>query len=329
MFLWQNHLVPSNPYPQTATPPPFLHKVWILDCKSCGSFLTNRGMKAVLLLRPNVSLYSTDAMPLNCSPYTCSPDVLRAPSACRPPSHIPRTCECLTQSLCCHGCGSPVGYMIVIPCSRCTSSITSTNRATNGHRFVFHSTEIQGTERLYIEQEPGILPYEPAAAPAPFHPAREGYLHYFGTQVPSTTRPGFLPTPPLDASELSPVSSPSPSPVNSQFPSLGSQAPQILDSYVRNSPFSVPSQSHYHPSPSSSDISSDSGMPPLLSPSTSFSSYSGLSAPPPQRILQAGDIVYWHHLMRHGEIPGVSDDPRARKQPSSECSVVKQLIFDR
>lgn len=26
-------------------PPQVAHKVWILDCKSCGSFLTNRGMK--------------------------------------------------------------------------------------------------------------------------------------------------------------------------------------------------------------------------------------------------------------------------------------------
>lgn len=31
----------SNYYPE----PPILHKVWILDCKSCGKFLTNRGMK--------------------------------------------------------------------------------------------------------------------------------------------------------------------------------------------------------------------------------------------------------------------------------------------
>ena len=29
-------------------PPPILHKVWILDCQSCGTFLTNRGMKVSL-----------------------------------------------------------------------------------------------------------------------------------------------------------------------------------------------------------------------------------------------------------------------------------------
>lgn len=30
-------------------PPPLLHKVWILDCKTCGNFLTNRGMKVCAL----------------------------------------------------------------------------------------------------------------------------------------------------------------------------------------------------------------------------------------------------------------------------------------
>ena len=29
-------------------PPPPLHKVWIVDCKACGMFLTNRGMKVRL-----------------------------------------------------------------------------------------------------------------------------------------------------------------------------------------------------------------------------------------------------------------------------------------
>ncbi|EEB88242.1 hypothetical protein MPER_14035, partial [Moniliophthora perniciosa FA553] len=48
----------------------------------------------------------------NCSAYTTNPNVLKPAASCRPP---PRTCECLTQTLCCHGCGSTVGYMIVIP----------------------------------------------------------------------------------------------------------------------------------------------------------------------------------------------------------------------
>ena len=46
---WQPHipLLQHNPYPPPQ-PPQLVHKVWILDCRSCGTFLTNRGMKACL-----------------------------------------------------------------------------------------------------------------------------------------------------------------------------------------------------------------------------------------------------------------------------------------
>ena len=38
--------VQHNSYPPQSLPPSQpVHKVWILDCKSCGTFLTNRGMK--------------------------------------------------------------------------------------------------------------------------------------------------------------------------------------------------------------------------------------------------------------------------------------------
>ena len=37
------HYLSQGPYP--LPPPPVAHKVWILDCKACGMFLTNRGMK--------------------------------------------------------------------------------------------------------------------------------------------------------------------------------------------------------------------------------------------------------------------------------------------
>ena len=78
-----------------------------------------------------------------------------------------RTCECLTQTLCCHGCGTAVGYMIVSPCQRCTSSITVNNRATNGHRFVFYSSEITACERHYIKGERGVSPFHPPPPPPP------------------------------------------------------------------------------------------------------------------------------------------------------------------
>ena len=43
---WQHQ--PYVRVPPLMPPPPVPHKVWILDCKSCGNFLTNRGMKVSL-----------------------------------------------------------------------------------------------------------------------------------------------------------------------------------------------------------------------------------------------------------------------------------------
>lgn len=132
------------------TPPPLLQEVYILACKSCDTFLTNRGMRvclicpivfalpqfillifhsiqAVLLLQPDVPLYSSDALPVNCSAKPGPPEFPplqehldnNFSSAC--PSGLPalplRTCECLTQTLSCHGCGNSIGYMVVIPVS--------------------------------------------------------------------------------------------------------------------------------------------------------------------------------------------------------------------
>ncbi|KAI0331182.1 hypothetical protein GY45DRAFT_1336336 [Cubamyces sp. BRFM 1775] len=201
-------IVPGQPF-VTPPPPPIPHKVWILDCKTCGTFLTNRGMKAVLLLRPNVPLYSTDALPINCSAFSPPPEQPSSttshapslsisstgsssssasggtsstrssisgpsggyqtgdpaqPSATSPERPPSRTCECLTQTLCCHGCGNAVGYMIVSPCQRCTSSITANNRSTNGHRFVFYSSEITACERHYVPGERGVSPVPTAAS---------------------------------------------------------------------------------------------------------------------------------------------------------------------
>lgn len=39
------HMQYFPPPPPASAPPTPVHKVWILDCKSCGTFLTNRGMK--------------------------------------------------------------------------------------------------------------------------------------------------------------------------------------------------------------------------------------------------------------------------------------------
>ena len=102
-------------------------------------------------------------MPVNCSVYQTSPQSPRE-----------RTCECLSQTLYCHGCGTAIGYMIVAPCARCAPGMGLTPtvpyphgqmyhqpmppRNTNGHRFVFHSTEVTYEERLYVAGEPDVKP---------------------------------------------------------------------------------------------------------------------------------------------------------------------------
>ncbi|KAG2150455.1 hypothetical protein DEU56DRAFT_729077 [Suillus clintonianus] len=323
---WQTHvsmsMVQHNSYPPPSLPPAQLaHKVWILDCKSCGTFLTNRGMKAVLLLRPNVSLFSTDALPINCSAYTSNPDALRPPP-CRPSTNAspPRTCECLTQTLCCHTCGTAVGYMIVIPCSRCTSSITATNRATNGHRFVFHSSEIIASERYHIPDEPGVIPIEFTAPISP-PPLTSAYSALSSVDGPAGYRRILHPFPsqPSPSPTLSHSSSESIPTLISEYGDLGATPlPSSPDPYFfatpaspRRSPRPLPLPRSPSPHASASQPMRSSSQPGNREPALE-SSVPVESRDSPVRRLKAGDVLYWHHLAKNGEIPGVQEDPRAR-----------------
>ncbi|KAJ1032619.1 hypothetical protein NDA16_000642 [Ustilago loliicola] len=130
------------------------HKVYLLNCKHCGNFLSDRGMKAVLLLKPNITLYSTDIVPSTCGPFFAGSSFHGGVDSNEPP--VERTCECLTQSLGCYGCGAQVGYNIISPCARCTSSVMKHSRSSNGHRTVLHCSEISVRERRYIPGEPGV-----------------------------------------------------------------------------------------------------------------------------------------------------------------------------
>ncbi|KAJ7703087.1 hypothetical protein B0H17DRAFT_1041565 [Mycena rosella] len=358
---WQTHLFPAHPDPH-ALPPPVAHRVWILDCKSCGTFLTNRGMKAVLLLRPDVSLYSSDALPVNCSAYTSNPHPKTCPSSSARP---PRTCECLTQTLCCHGCGCSIGYMIVIPCARCTSSISTTNRATNGHRFVFHSNFITGTERYYIPDEAGVILSETSPAP-PLPPALPSYtasalhngLHRYPSAFPphhsqslaAAARLDYLPTPPLDVQDASPISSNPTSPTVPSFPFTQDSSHLIMESpplTLPHSPRPVPHTDHYHAhyphfnrshvynqsdyraTSAASSESTNSSPPPLIHPGHAFGLPAEQVETPTFPPLQAGDVLYWHHLARHGEIPGVMEDARARRRSLAINAGKTRIVFDR
>lgn len=259
----------SNPAPQ---------EVYILDCRSCGTFLTNRGMSAVLLLQPDVSLYSTDALPVNCSVSPGSPqlppyqeDHISLSSNTCPsglPGAIPRTCECLTQTLCCHGCGSAVGYMVVIPCRRCCNSITPTDRHISRHRFVFFNKEIKANIRHYIPNEPGVIPHSP--------------------RLTSVINPSTNSAPSQDSN----------SPSRIQFNGR---------SYTDRS--SIVSERSAQGSASVSPTSASD----LTAPRTADAPHILFVCSKPQRgVLREGDILYWHNLSKNGEIPAVTDDIRAR-----------------
>lgn len=215
-----------------------------------------------------------------------------------------RTCECLTQTLWCHGCGNSIGYMIVVPCIRCTSSMTVTNRTTNGHRFVFYSSEIAASERYYVSGELGVV------TPA--------YLPHLPSSPP-TSSPGL--SPPHSTRRSSITLSPGQTP--STPPSRHGPQGSLLDSPTHrvNSAGDLFLDSPYSPS-TLSDSSSTSSLPPLIPATPSYrarmrsSSSSGSVIPPPAR-LKTGDNLYWHHLTRSGEIPAVVDDPRARTPRSS------------
>lgn len=72
--------------------------------------------------------------------------------------------------------------------------MSASNRATNGHRFVFHSNEVSGTERHYVQDEPGVIPFDPPQTTYPFQDQASS------STGPSSSvfRADYLPTPPLE-----------------------------------------------------------------------------------------------------------------------------------
>lgn len=175
--------------------------------------------------------------------------------------------------------------------------MSASNRSTNGHRFVFHSFEVSASERHYVAGEPGVIPYHPP--PPPLCPAVR--------MMPNPTYPSsisingppirlshtgenhhnqagqyseHLPSPPVDMDERD----------VDEWGIRTSSPPMLSFSPVRSpAPVRTLSPTHIIQQPT----------PPPRSPS-------------PVMKLKAGDMLYWHHLSRHGEIPGVQEDPRAR-----------------
>lgn len=156
------------------------------------------------------------------------------------------------------------------------------NRHTNRHRFVFFNKEIKASERHYIPHEPGIITASPllvsAATPTPsLAPSYDP-----NTRSPSLTR---YATPQFQNHNT----------VAESAPSLPTPPP---DSPVSSDHTSAVT----HPSPPS----------PITHQHPNIPSIQFVVFKPERGKLRAGDVVYWHHLSRSGEIPAVVEDDRAR-----------------
>lgn len=106
----------------------------------------------------------------------------------------------------------------------------------------------------------------------------------------------------------------------------------------RSHPPHLPVPSHFYPtSPRSSATHSSpvsppytstlTDSPPLLSSSLNFhpaDQKEPLHQPPS---LKPGDVIFWHHLARKGEVPGVIDDLRARHPAAARAS--RDILFNR
>ncbi|GAA5856904.1 hypothetical protein JCM8547_008455 [Rhodosporidiobolus lusitaniae] len=161
----------TGPVQAPPPPPPMpVHRVYTLRCSTCDTFLSDRGMRAVLLLKPHIVLFSTDARPCNTDTFW--------PDSFDEEEHVERTCQCLTSSVNCNGCGRTVGYNIVSPCIKCQQSVQKHSRSANHHRFVFHHNEVVARERSYYPGEKGVV--------NPIIPGTRG-IH--GPYAPGPTRP--------------------------------------------------------------------------------------------------------------------------------------------
>lgn len=167
------------------------------------------------------------------------------------------------------------------------------NRSTNGHRFVFHSLEVTASERYYVADEPGVIPYHPPSPP--LCPAVR--------LMPSSAYPSPISIngPPIRLSHTAEHSTGQIGQYSEHLPTIPSDA----DSDQRDAHVSSP------PTLSSGPVRS-----PVLVRPPPLSQIQQPTLPPrspsPVVKLKAGDALHWHHLSKHGEIPGVQEDPRAR-----------------
>lgn len=201
-----------------------------------------------------------------------------------------------------------------------------------------------------------LTPNPPAFIPPPLYANYVGghYHDYdFSFTQPSPAHyTDYLPTPPLELADpilASANRAASPFPYPRGHPSALSQphhpSPHTSTSFSQHyhphshsrSPHpSVPPQYAYHPlsrpTSAGSTPSRDSSPPPLIHQFSPLGLPSEQKEQLPPRKLSAGDLLHWHHLARHGEIPGVEDDERARGENNPPAVIADgkvSLSFDR
>jgi hypothetical protein len=147
---------------------------------------------------------------------------------------------------------------------------------------VFFNKEIKASERHYIPHEPGIITSSPLLVSAI-------------TPAPSLSSPY----------DLNPRSSPTTRYASSQFQD---------HNHVAESAPPLPTPPPDSPVPNDHVSQSINASPP--SPNShqhpNFPSFQFVVFKPERGKLRAGDVIYWHHLSRNGEIPAVVEDHRAR-----------------
>lgn len=219
------------------------------------------------------------------------------------------------------------------PCVRCTTSISASQRATNGHRFVFYASEVEAGERGYIPGERGVHPYKMQPLQVSMVPrgavrvdrARQALRMYTegrgrtslspsaeARQRERTESSDSIPSL-ITVSDTSAPSSPvSPNGAQGTQPTFSPARfppPLLVDV-----PFDrIPRGSVHIRSPSSPTAPTRSGenTSPQAPPPTRVPPSPDSGRPEPQR-LKAGDVLFWHHLVKSGEIPAVVEDHRAR-----------------
>ncbi|KAH8923857.1 hypothetical protein BT69DRAFT_1333467 [Atractiella rhizophila] len=305
------------------------HRVYVLTCAHCDSFISDRGMRAVLLLKPDISLFSTDSTPFNASPL---PPL--DPNSCYIASCIPseRTCDCLTQSLGCHQCGATLGYHIITACEKCTNSLSNERTVTNGHRWVFHWNEVNARERRYVEGEAGIkrlrAPEMVRETPNPelihgdWNVSSESQLLQLDISNLKRKQSGGRWSISSDDSMAYDVEQPELSPIQSSPPTLVPVTPSLTSetSSILSLPLTPNSQSPLSTPSSASHFSRNSYFLPQLTsirrpPSVQNGSYRDNEGHQRQNsnvALKEGDVVYWHHLLQEGERTLPSEISRAR-----------------